>query len=138
MAPQSSSTLGNNELITVTVANQGLNAMSNFDLEQRTRTINRWKQLQFPTLLNLLVKQIFNFAAPQDFSVVGDYSVTVMVSHEDDEYENNNTLNAVISKTHEVDAALSIENLSVVCNDVVEVNTVIAEPRRYHHYGGTN
>ena len=31
--PQSSSSLGSNELITATIANQGLNDMSNFDIE---------------------------------------------------------------------------------------------------------
>ena len=124
VAPQSSSTLGNNELVTVTVANEGLNAMSNFDLElvvddQSIETIT------IPHTIEPFSEANFQFSVPQDFSVVGDYSVTAMVSHEDDEYENNNTLNAVISKTHEVDAALSIEDSSVVCNDVVEVSAVV-------------
>lgn len=124
VAPQSSSSLGSNELVTVTVANQGLNAMSNFDLEllvdgQSMETIT------IPDTIEPFSEANFQFSAPQDFSVVGDYSVTAMVSHENDEYENNNTLNVVISKTHEVDAALSIEDLSVVCNDVVEVSAVV-------------
>jgi hypothetical protein len=123
--PQSSSSLGSNELVTVTVDNQGLNAMSNFDLELLVDG-QSMELITIPQTIEAFSEANFQFSAPQDFSVVGDYSVTAMVSHEDDEYENNNTLNVVISKTYEVDAALSIEDLSVVCNDVVEVTTVIA------------
>ena len=47
------------------------------------------------------------------------------MSHPDDEYENNNTLNLVLNNVQELDAALSIEELSVLCNDEVEVDAVI-------------
>ena len=42
-----------------------------------------------------------------------------------DEYENNDTLNVVISKVHALDGALSVGEIAVVCNDVVEVDAII-------------
>ena len=122
--PQSSSSLGNNELVTITIANQGLNAMNNFDIElvvdgQSVETITISQQIEPFTEAD------FQFTVPQDFSAIGEYNVTAIVSHPDDEYENNNTLNLVLNKVQELDAALSIEELSVVCNDEVEVDAVI-------------
>ena len=122
--PQSSSSLGNNELVTITIANQGLNAMNNFDIElvvdgQSVETITISQQIEPFTEAD------FQFTVPQDFSAIGEYNVTVIVSHPDDEYENNNTLNLVLNKVQELDAALSIEELSVLCNDEVEVDAVI-------------
>ena len=122
--PQSSSSLGNNELVTITIANQGLSAMNNFDIElvvdgQSIQTITISQQIEPFTEAD------FQFTVPQDFSAIGEYNVTVIVSHPDDEYENNNTLNLVLNKVQELDAALSIEELSVVCNDEVEVDAVI-------------
>jgi hypothetical protein len=122
--PQSSSSLGNNELVTITIANQGLNAMNNFDIElvvdgQSVETITISQPIEPFTEAD------FQFTVPQDFSAIGEYNVTAIVSHPDDEYENNNTLNLVLNKVQELDAALSIEELSVLCNDEVEVDAVI-------------
>ena len=76
--------------------------------------------------MNLLAEADFQFTVPQDFSAIGEYSVTAIVSHPDDEYENNDTLNVVLSKVHVLDAALSIGEVSVLCDDVVEVSASIA------------
>ena len=67
--PQSSSSLGSSELVTATIANQGLNDMSNFDIElvvdgQSMETIRFLKQF------NLLVKQIFNFQYHKTFQLL--------------------------------------------------------------------
>ena len=48
-----------------------------------------------------------------------------IVSHLDDEYGNNDTLDVVLSKIHEYDGAISISELNVVCDDVVELNATI-------------
>ena len=53
----------------------------------------------------------FQFSTPQDFSITGDYSITVNVNHPADEYENNDTLNIVVSKIQQLDGAISIEEL---------------------------
>ncbi|MGB2299210.1 MAG: PEP/pyruvate-binding domain-containing protein [Flavobacteriaceae bacterium] len=123
--PQSSSNLGSNELVTITIANQGLNPMSNFDIElvvdgQSMETIT------ISQTIEPFTEADFQFTVPQDFSAIGEYSVTAIVSHPDDEYENNDTLNVVLSKVHVLDAALSIGEVSVLCDDVVEVSASIA------------
>lgn len=122
--PQSSSSLGNSELVTATIANQGLNAMSNFDIElvvdgQSMETIT------IPQAIEPFSEADFQFSVPQDFSAIGEYNVTAIVSHPDDEYENNDTLNVVLSKVHELDGAISVGEISVVCNEVVEVDTIV-------------
>ena len=122
--PQSSSSLGSSELVTATIANQGLNAMSNFDIElvvdgQSMETIT------IPQAIQPFSEADFQFLVPQDFSAIGEYNVTAIVSHPDDEYENNDTLNVVLSKVHELDGAISVGEISVVCNEVVEVDAIV-------------
>tara|TARA_B110000027_G_scaffold57454_1_gene62219 strand:+ start:2209 stop:6585 length:4377 start_codon:yes stop_codon:yes gene_type:complete len=122
--PQSSSSLGSSELVTATIANQGLNDMSNFDIElvvdgQSMETIT------IPQAIQPFSEADFQFSVPQDFSAIGDYNITANVSHVNDEYENNNTLNVVISKVHALDGALSVGEIAVVCNDVVEVDAIV-------------
>ena len=122
--PQSSSGLGNNELVTATIANQGLNEMSNFDIElvvdgQSIETIT------IPQAIQPFSEADFQFSVPQDFSAIGDYNITAIVSQVDDGYGNNDTLNVVLSKVHALDGDLSFGELEVICNDVVEVNAVV-------------
>ena len=122
--PQSSSSLGNNELVTATIANQGLNDMSNFDVElvvdgQSIET------LTIPQSIQPFSDADFQFSVPQDFSAIGDYNVTVIVSQVDDGYGNNDTLDIVLSKVHALDGEVSIGELAVVCNDAVEVNAFV-------------
>ncbi|MDO7612996.1 MAG: T9SS type A sorting domain-containing protein [Crocinitomicaceae bacterium] len=122
--PISSSGLGNNELVTINIANQGLNDMSNFDIElliegQSIETIAVTQTIQ------PFNDADFQFSTPQDFSSIGDYNIMAIVSHDDDEYGNNDTLNVVISKVHALDGEISIEELEVVCNDQVELTAII-------------
>jgi len=122
--PQSSSSLGANELVTATVSNNGLNDMSNFDLElivdgQSMETITIAQTIQPFSEAN------FQFPAPQDFSTIGDYDVKAIVSQIDDQYEDNDTLSVVLSKVHVLNGALSLEQLEIVCDEVIEVNALI-------------
>ena len=122
--PQSSSGLGANELVTATISNNGLNDMSNFDLElvvdgQSMETITIAQTIQ------PFSEADFQFSTPQDFSTIGDYNVTAIVSQIDDQYENNDTLSVVLSKVHVFNGALSLEQLEVVCDDVVEVSAIV-------------
>ena len=50
----------------------------------------------------------FQFTVSQDFSSFGDYNPTAILSHEDDEYGNNDTLNFVLTKVYEFDGALTM------------------------------
>ena len=124
IAPQTSASLGGNEMVSVNVANQGLNDMSDFDLElivdgQSVETIS------ISQTIEPFSDADFQFSTPQDFSSIGDYILTAIVSHEDDEYGNNDTLNFMISKVYEVDGALSMGEISVVCDESVEIDVII-------------
>ena len=120
----SSSSLGSNEFVTATIANQGLNQMSNFDVElvidgQSIETIS------VSQIIEPFSEADIQFSVPQDFSVIGDYNIMAIVSHLDDEYGNNDTLDVVLSKIHEYDGAISIGDLNVVCDDIVELKAII-------------
>jgi len=98
--------------------------MSDFDIElivdgQSVETIS------VPQTIEPFNDADFQFTVPQDFSDVGDYNIKAIVSHVDDEYGNNDTLNVVLSKVHAFDGDLSIGNLTVACNDEVELEAVI-------------
>ncbi len=123
--PQSSSTLSNNELVSVNIVNNGLNDMSSFELELvvdnesiQTITINQ--------NIAPFSSADVQFSTPVDFSTVGDYNITVNLSHPDDEYDNNNTLSHVLRKVYALDAAIAIGDHSVVCNDVIELDAVLS------------
>ena len=118
--PQSSSSLGANELVTTTIANYGLNDMSNFDLELLIDDLSV-ETITIPQVIPPFEEADIQFTIPQDFSAVWDYNVTVKLTHPDDEYDNNNSLTKVISKVFELDGELLIEEAQAVCNDAVEV-----------------
>ena len=125
VAPQSSSSLGSNELVTATIANQGLNGMSGFELELLVDG-EFVESITTPQTIEPFNEANFQFSTPQDFSITGDYSITVNVNHPADEYENNDTFNIVLSKIQQLDGAISIEELEVVCDDVVELTAMVA------------
>lgn len=124
VAPETSSSLGNNELVTATISNNGLNDMSNFTIEL---VIND-ELIEIMTVSQTIQPfsdADFQFSTPYDFSEIGDYNVKVMLSHADDEYSKNDTLDFIISKVPVLDGELSIEETSVACNNVVEVNALV-------------
>lgn len=122
--PLSSSNLGSNELVTTTIANQGLNDMSNFDIELLVND-QSIETITIPQTIQPFEDANFQFTVPQDFSLIGDYNVTVNVSHANDQYENNDTLSVILSKIHALDGAISVGDVSVVCDDVVEATAII-------------
>ena len=69
--------------------------------------------------------QIFSLLFLKTFSSFGDYNLTAILSHEDDEYGNNDTLNFVLTKVYEFDGALTMGDLNVVCDDDVELDVII-------------
>ena len=116
--------MGTDEVITVSIVNDGLFDMSNFDIElfvndQLIETLNISEVIQPFEELE------FSFSTTQDFSSVGDYNITVNVSHENDEYENNNSLSTILSKTYEFDGEILIDEANVVCEEVIEISTII-------------
>ncbi len=123
-SPQSSSSLGSEEIVTTTISNNGLNDMSDFNIElvvdgqsMETITINQ--------TIEPFGEADYQFSAPQDFSNIGDYNVTSIVNHINDEYENNDTLSVVVRKVHLLDGNISLGELEVVCDDVIELEAVV-------------
>ncbi len=121
--PQSSSSLGNNELITARIANAGLNDMDSFDISLLVDGIFV-ETITVTDTIRPFNYDDFQFSIPQDFSTVGEYNITGIVTDVDDEYGNNDTLNIVLSNIHLLDGALSIGELNVLCNEV-GVNAIV-------------
>ena len=126
--PQSSSTLGSNELVTATIANYGLNDMSDFDLQlvvdgQVQETMN------IPGTIAPFEDADYQFSVAQNFSAIGDYNVTCIVTDAEDEYGSNDTLSVVVSKVHALDGAISIGEVAVVCDSEVVVDAIIDKHR---------
>ena len=122
--PQPSSNLGSNELVTATIANQGLNDMSDFNVELVVDGASI-ETISVSQTIAPFEDAAIEFTVPQDFSAIGDYDVTAIVSHEDDEYGNNDTLSVVLSKVYEYNGAISISEQNVVSDGIVEINAVI-------------
>ncbi|MGB0916112.1 MAG: T9SS type A sorting domain-containing protein, partial [Flavobacteriales bacterium] len=122
--PQSSSSLGSNELVTATIANTGLNDMTDFDIKlvvdgQLQETIN------VPGPLAPFSDADYQFTVPQNFSATGSYDVTCIVTDAEDEYGNNDTLTVVLSKVHLLDGEISVGNVAVACDNEVLVDAII-------------
>ncbi|MGB1369918.1 MAG: PEP/pyruvate-binding domain-containing protein [Flavobacteriaceae bacterium] len=122
--PLSSSTLGNSELVTAAITNFGLNDISDFEIELLIND-QPVESLTISQTIPPFSASDFQFSVPHDFSTIGDYNITVNVNHILDEYENNDSLSVIVSKVHALDGALSIADIAVVCDEEVEVNTVI-------------
>lgn len=125
LSPQSSSGLGSDELVTLKIANFGLNDMSDFDIALLVDG-QLMETMTITDVIEPFSNADFQFSVPQDFSTIGDYELTGIVSSIADEYGNNDTLNVVLSKIHALDAALSIGDVAVACNNVVELDAIIA------------
>ncbi|MEM9051956.1 MAG: PEP/pyruvate-binding domain-containing protein, partial [Bacteroidota bacterium] len=122
--PQSSSTLGTDELVSVNIANTGLNPMSNFDLELVVNDVSQ-QILNITEAIEPFEDQDYQFTVPQDFSTIGEYHVTCIVSNEVDEYGNNDTLTAVITKIFNLDGEVSIGAIDAACDDEVLVEAIV-------------
>ena len=97
--PETSSELSENEFVTVTIANYGLNNMSDFNIElvfadEIVETIT------ITEVIEPFEESDFQFTLPVDLSDSGDYDITVNISHPDDVYENNDSLTITVSNIH--------------------------------------
>ena len=125
VSPESSSSLDDNEIVGVRVANYGLNDMSGFDLEliidgQSVETMSVSETIE------PFSEADFEFTLQQDFSAIGDYNLTSIVSHINDEYSANDSLSVVLSKVYFLNAGISLGELEVVCDDAVEAEVVVS------------
>lgn len=125
LEPQSSSSLGSDELVTLKITNSGLNDMNDFDITLMVDDV-LIETINITETIEPFSDADFQFTVPYDFSAVGDYTITGIVTDIEDEYENNDTLNFVISKLHQLEAEVSIGQLNVLCDDAVEANIIFA------------
>ena len=122
--PQTSSALGNNELVTARIANTRLNDMEDFDIS----LIVDGQQIETLSISDTI--QPFNYAdyqfsVAQDFSTIGDYNIRCIMSDTSDQYANNDTLDFVLSKIHVLDGSISIGQLVVNCDDQIDADITI-------------
>ena len=125
ITPVASAELGSNEIVSATISNTGLNDMSDFELtlvvdDEFVETIS------IDETIEPFSSADFEFTIPQDFSNVGNYTLTGIVFDEDDEYGNNDTLNYVLTKIHDLDVAVLIESISVDCDGSVFANIIFS------------
>ena len=123
-SPQSSSSLGSDELVTTTISNNGLNDMTDFNIELLVDG-QSMETVIIDQTIEPFSEADYQFSVPQDFSNIGDYTVTSIVNHINDEYENNDTLSVVLRKVHLLNGEISLGELEVVCDDVVELEALV-------------
>ena len=112
--PVSSSNLSDNELVSARITNQGLNSMSNFDVELLVDGLSI-ETISVEQTIEPFSFSDVQFSIPQNFSNIGDYNITAIISHPQDEYTNNDTLNVILSKVNSLDGELSTgEVLSLI------------------------
>ena len=123
--PQNSASLGNSELVTLKVANTGMNDMSDFDLS----LLVDGELVETLTITETIAPfgdAEFQFTTPQDFSSTGDYLITGVVSDPEDGYANNDTLDFVLTKIYSLDAAISFGQVNATCNGQIGVNAIVS------------
>jgi len=130
VAPESSSVLGSSELITVNVSNNGLNAMSDFDLTLYVDDVFV-ETMTIDESIEPFTDVDYQFTIPQNFSAVGTYEIKCIVSHEQDQYTNNDTLQTTITKTYLLDGGISLGEINVLCGGDAELSF------RLTNYGDT-
>lgn len=124
ISPQSSSSLGDAELVTAKIANEGLREMTDFEL---SLSING-QMVENLIISDELTPQItkeYQFTIPQDFSVIGDYEIELIVSHESDGYSANDTFNTVLSKLHFLEGGITIGEGLAKCGSSIEVKAQV-------------
>lgn len=124
VAPQSSASLGDSELVTVKVENAGFYDMDDFELSlyvegQLVETLN------IADTIKPFRDAEYQFSVAQDFSQVADYNIMAIVKDSIDGYQNNDTLNVVLSKLYVLEGGIEIEEAVAQCGAEVEVKAIL-------------
>lgn len=129
-APKTSANLGDAELVTTTVANKGIKTLSDFEIslyvdDQFIETLEITDEI-FPQ-----TSAEFQFTVPVDFSTIGDYDIRTIVSHPEDGYSENDTLETVLSNLHLLEGGITIVETTSKCGNQVDVTASVT------NYGAT-
>jgi len=123
--PRSSSTLSNEELVTVTIENAGLKTMGNFDITLLVDGDEKEK-ITITEELSTQTNNDYQFTTPIDFSEYKDYQVQAIVSHADDGYTKNDTLTSIITRLYEYEGGITASLKSVNCGNDIDVTALVA------------
>jgi len=118
--PQSSSSLGDNELVRTTVVNRGLRDISDFELSLLVED-ELVETIQINEVLNPQSSNDYEFTMPQDFSTLGEHNIAVVVAHPEDGYSRNDTLAEIVHKLHPLEGAITSVQGRAKCGSEVEV-----------------
>ncbi len=122
--PQSSSTLGTNELLTVEIGNQGLKEMSGFEISLFVED-ELQETILIEDTLRGLTSADYQFTVPQDFSMIGDYNISVVVTDSTDGYSRNDTLRSVLSNLYYLEAGIVANLDQVRCGETVDIDALV-------------
>jgi len=123
--PRSSSTLSDEELVTVTVENAGLKTMSDFELTLLIDGEEKDK-LTISEELRTQTSNDYQFETAVDFSEFKDYEVQAIVSHPDDGYTKNDTITSTITRLHQYEGGITASLKRVNCGNDIDVTALIA------------
>jgi len=124
LSPQTSASLGDSELVTALIANKGLKDMEDFDIslfvdDQLVETIT------IPDTIQPFTAEEYEFTVPQDFSVIGDYDITIIVTDTIDGYARNDTLDMVLSQLHALEGGIATGDVVAKCDNEMVIDALI-------------
>ncbi|MEA1875204.1 MAG: PKD domain-containing protein [Bacteroidota bacterium] len=96
IAPISSCTLTDSEIIKINLQNLGIADQTAFDLSYSTDGGNTWETEVYSDNLVAGDEVVFAFATPADFAAIGEYELTCAVSVAGDEFTENDTMTKMI------------------------------------------
>ena len=123
-APVTSSGLGDTELVTAKISNRGIRVMKDFEVslyidDQFVETIEIADEVNPQTYAE------FQFNVPQDFSAIGNYDIRTIVSHPEDGYSGNDTLDMVLSNLHLLEGGITIVDGVSKCGSQIDITAKV-------------
>jgi len=79
------------------------------------------ERLEIEEQLDPLTSAEYQFSTPLDFSILGDYDIRTIVTHPEDGYSANDTLEVVLSKINLLEAELSIVEGIAKCGNEIDI-----------------
>jgi hypothetical protein len=96
IAPISSCTLTDSEIIKINLQNLGIADQTGFDLSYSTDGGSTWETEVYSDILVAGTEEMFAFTTPADFALIGDYELICAVSIAGDELTENDTMTKMI------------------------------------------
>ena len=122
--PQSSSNLTDSETVTVVIANEGLEDMTDFEL---ILSINDEvvEILEYTDVISTFTSEEVQFTMPHDFSAAGNYEIETIISHPMDGYDKNDTIFTEVRKFLPLDAEIEAFYADGSCGEEITAGAII-------------